>query len=330
LANTKPRSVYTINNLNTNKCFGTFRYDSIIKNVANDKIRIFEVGPRDGLQNEKLVSTEKKISLIQKLINLNISNIEITSFVSKSAIPQFADSDFVAEQINSYVNSNNLNDLRLSTLVPTSKYMEKAIKSNIKEIAIFTSVSDAFNMHNIKCNVDESFNRFEPIIEMAKPYNIKVRGYVSCIAGCPYAGEVSTQKIIEVTKRLLNMGVYEVSLGDTIGVGTPDQIKQILTELKDAGIDFDKLAVHFHNTNGMAIQNIAVALEFGIKTIDSSIGGLGGCPYAKLDKSNRAVGNVSTLEVLKFLELIDLKTEKEINLDEVMKVDKWVRDELLN
>ena len=262
-----------------------------------------------------------------------MSNIELTSFVSPTAIPQFADAEYVVGEINTHILSdykpNPNHNLRLSALVPNIKYMDKAINNNIKEVAIFTSVSDEFNMKNIRCTILESFNRFIPLMEKAKESNIFVRGYVSCIAGCPYQGEVSIDKIIEITKKLIDMGVYEVSLGDTIGCGTPKQIRLIINKLIESGIDADKLAVHFHNTNGMAIQNIMVALEFGIRTIDSSIGGLGGCPYAKLDKNNKAVGNVSTLEVLKLINTLNLQLETEIDIEKIKEIDEWTRTNLL-
>jgi hydroxymethylglutaryl-CoA lyase len=259
-----------------------------------------------------------------------LTNIELTSFVSPKAIPQFSDADDVVKEILLFTKENNIK-ANLSVLVPNEKGMLKAIQHGIKEVAIFTSVSEAFNKKNINCSIEESFVRFDPIMNLAKQHNIRVRGYVSCIAGCPYSGSVDNQIISDVTKRLLNIGTYEVSLGDTIGVGNPEQIKTLLDTMKTNNVDFSKLAGHFHNTNGLALENIKMAISYGIKTFDSSVGGLGGCPYAVIktdDNTNtkkRAIGNVSTESVLAMLKENDIKLENEINNDMINQISEEIK-----
>jgi hydroxymethylglutaryl-CoA lyase len=283
------------------------------------KVKIFEVGPRDGLQNEFFIlETSFKVDMIKKLVSTGITNIEATSFVSHKAIPQFYDADIVIKTVKDIPNVN------FSVLVPNIKGMEKAVQNNVKEIAIFTSVSETFNKKNINCSIDESFIRFDPIMKLAKENNIRVRGYVSCIAGCPFQGSVNLTDIYNVTKRLLDIGVYEVSLGDTIGVGKPDQIAEILQYLiNDNKIDNNQLAVHFHNTNGYALQNIVVALQYGITTIDSSIAGIGGCPYAKTDDGH-SIGNVSTEAVVSLMHYLDIDTG--IDYNKLMKTSSEIKD----
>ena len=274
-----------------------------IKPTQIKPIRIFEVGPRDGLQNEKkFIPTNDKINLIKTLLNAGLTNIELTSFVSPKAIPQFSDAEIVTEEIMSHIKQNNIN-ANLSVLVPNEKGMNLAIRHGIKEVAIFTSASEAFNKKNINCSIEESFKRFEPIMALAQLNGIKVRGYVSCIAGCPYSGQVDPNLVIDVTKRLLDIGVYEVSLGDTIGIGKPEQIDQLLTKISEPehNINVLQLAGHFHNTNGLALENIKVAIKHGIRTFDSSVGGLGGCPYAVVSNEKKAIGNVSTESVLSMI-----------------------------
>jgi hydroxymethylglutaryl-CoA lyase len=311
---------------------GLNKYMSHINNLNySTSIKIFEVGPRDGLQNEKtFVPTDKKISLIKNLLKSGLTNIELTSFVSPKAIPQFSDSDDVVKEVLAYTKEKNIN-ANLSVLVPNEKGMLKAIQYGIKEVAIFTSVSEAFNKKNINCSIEESFLRFEPIMNLAKQHNIKVRGYVSCIAGCPYSGSVDNQIISDVTKRLLDIGAYEVSLGDTIGVGNPEQIKILLNTLQSNNIDFSKLAGHFHNTNGLALENIKMAISYGIKTFDSSVGGLGGCPYAviKTDDNTktkqRAIGNVSTESVIAMLKDNNITLSDNINTDMVNQISEEIK-----
>ena len=305
-------------------------YNKRFMSIIN-QIKIFEVGPRDGLQNEKkFVGTNDKINLIKSLLNAGLTNIELTSFVSAKAIPQFSDAEIVTKEIMSYVKSNNI-DANLSVLVPNEKGMNLAIKYEVKEVAIFTSASEAFNKKNINCTIEESFIRFVPIMALAKIHNIRVRGYVSCIVECPYSGIVDPNLVINITKRLLDIGVYEVSLGDTIGIGKPEQIDQLFEKFSESDIDFRKIAGHFHNTNGLALENIKIAIAHGIRTFDSSVGGLGGCPYAivKSDKDDniksKAIGNISTESVLTMLKSENIKLLSEINYNMIKQISNDIK-----
>ncbi|WP_462163993.1 hydroxymethylglutaryl-CoA lyase [Pseudoalteromonas xiamenensis] len=261
-----------------------------------EMVRIVEVGARDGLQNEQSVSTAQKIALIDALAGAGLKNIEAGAFVSPKWVPQMADSLDVITGIS--VPS----DVELSALTPNVKGAELALQSGVKEFAIFTAASEAFTQKNINCSISESIERFIPVMELAKANNIRVRGYVSCVVGCPYQGEVQPEQVLDVCKQLLALGCYEVSLGDTIGVGTPNKVQNLLSLLL-ANIPSDKLAVHFHDTYGQALANIHKALEMGISVIDSAVAGLGGCPYAK-----GASGNVATEDVVYLLEGLGIYT----------------------
>ncbi len=261
------------------------------------KVRIVEVGPRDGLQNEKAtVSAEAKIDLINKLSETGLKTIEAGAFVSPKWVPQMADTDKVYAAINKKPGVN------YPVLVPNMKGMEAAIAAGAKEISIFAAATESFARENTNCTIAESFERFAPVMQEAKKYGIKVRGYVSCVLGCPYEGDVKVAKVVEVAKKLYDMGCYEVSLGDTIGVGTPEKTRLLLRAVKKE-IPVDKIAVHFHDTYGHALENIKVSLEEGIAVVDSSVGGLGGCPYAK-----GATGNVATEKVLILLSGMGIET----------------------
>ncbi|WP_338366556.1 hydroxymethylglutaryl-CoA lyase [uncultured Pseudoalteromonas sp.] len=252
------------------------------------EVKIVEVGPRDGLQNEKAVSTKDKITLINALSDAGLKNIEAGAFVSPKWVPQMADS---AEVINAL----DLPHVNLSALTPNLKGAQLAKQAGIKEFAIFTAASEAFCQKNINCSIEESIARFSEVMAFAKTHNIRVRGYVSCVLGCPYEGEVDPQKVLAVSQSLLDMGCYEISLGDTIGVGTASKVTELLTLLLKH-IDKSKLAVHFHDTYGQALTNIYAALSLGIATVDAAVAGLGGCPYAK-----GASGNVATEDVVYLL-----------------------------
>ncbi|QTH71727.1 hydroxymethylglutaryl-CoA lyase [Pseudoalteromonas xiamenensis] len=261
-----------------------------------EMVRIVEVGARDGLQNEQSVSTAQKIALIDALAGAGLKNIEAGAFVSPKWVPQMADSlDVIA-------GLSVPSDVELSALTPNVKGAELALQSGVKEFAIFTAASEAFTQKNINCSISESIERFIPVMELAKANNIRVRGYVSCVVGCPYQGEVQPEQVLDVCKQLLAFGCYEVSLGDTIGVGTPNKVQNLLSLLL-ANIPRDKLAVHFHDTYGQALANIHKALEMGISVIDSAVAGLGGCPYAK-----GASGNVATEDVVYLLEGLGIYT----------------------
>lgn len=252
-------------------------------------IRIVEVGPRDGLQNEKsILATEDKFTFISKLAESGLKSIEVTSFVKAPAIPQMADAHELFSRVK-----NELWDRGVSypCLVPNTKGYETAKSLGVKEIAVFTATSDSFTKKNINATVDESFERMKDVCAEAKKDGIMVRGYVSTAFGCPYEGTMDVKKLISVTKRLFDLGVYEVSVGDTIGVAKPQQVRSYIRMMKNE-FAIGKLAMHFHDTRGMAPTNIYVSLEEGITTFDSSAGGLGGCPYAK-----GATGNVATEDV---------------------------------
>lgn len=252
-------------------------------------IRIVEVGPRDGLQNEKsILSTEDKFSFISQLSDSGLKTIEVTSFVKAPAIPQMADASELYTRIKNELSGNGVT---YPCLVPNIKGYETAKSLGVKEIAIFTATSDSFTKKNINATVDESFERMKEVTDQARKDGIMVRGYVSTAFGCPYEGTMDVKKLISVTKRLFELGVYEVSVGDTIGVAIPQQVRAYIRAMKSE-FSIGKLAMHFHDTRGMAPTNIYVSLEEGITTFDSSAGGLGGCPYAK-----GATGNVATEDV---------------------------------
>ena len=253
------------------------------------KVRIVEVGARDGLQNEKTVSTADKVALINALSAAGLKNIEAGAFVSPKWVPQMADSADV-------ISALDLPDVNLSALTPNLKGAQAAHAVGIKEFAIFTAASESFCQKNINCSIDESIERFSEVMAFAKANNIRVRGYVSCVLGCPYEGEIDPQAVLSVSQKLLDLGCYEVSLGDTIGVGTAKKVTQLI-ELLLTHIDKAKLAVHFHDTYGQALTNIYAALSLGIAKVDAAVAGLGGCPYAK-----GASGNVATEDVVYLLQ----------------------------
>lgn len=274
------------------------------------KVRIVEVGPRDGLQNEnKPLNADERIELIRRLADAGMQNIEAGSFVSPKWVPQMADTDKVLTA------TLNL-PVDLPVLVPNEKGLEQAIAANAKEIAVFTATSEGFCKKNINCTVEESLERISVITKKALELGIKVRGYVSTVMDCPYDGIQSPDRCAEISKKLLDMGCYEISLGDTIGRGTPKRTAELLeTVLKQVPVE--KLAVHFHDTWGQALANILVALQMGISVVDSSIGGLGGCPYAK-----GASGNVATEDVLFLLQQMNIETG--IDLEKVVSIARWM------
>jgi hydroxymethylglutaryl-CoA lyase len=278
-------------------------------------VNIVEVGPRDGLQNEKqFIPTETKIELINQLSQTGLQTIEAVSFVSPKKIPQMQDSELVIQQIHPYPNVN------YTALVPNLEGLEKAIKYGVKEIAVFTTVSETFSRKNTNCTVDESFERCKAVIQLAKKHHIKVRGYISCVIACPYEGKISPTAVAQLAKKLLHEGCYQISLGDTIGIGTPGDVKKLLRQVIKS-IPPECLAVHFHDTYGQALVNIYEALHWGIHTIDSSIAGLGGCPYAK-----GASGNVATEDVVYMLNGLHIKTG--VNLDKLSEVSLFISDKL--
>ena len=232
-----------------------------------DFVRIVEVGARDGLQNEAAVSTQDKVALINGLADAGLKDIEAGAFVSPKWVPQMADSSDV-------ISALNLPSVNLSALTPNLRGAEAAKQVDIQEFAIFTAASEAFCQKNINCSIDESIDRFKDVMAFAKANNIRVRGYVSCVMGCPYQGDVDYNDVLKVSQRLLELGCYEISLGDTIGVGTAKKVDELL-DLLLQHIDKSKLAVHFHDTYGQALANIFAAIEEGVTTFDSSVSGLG-------------------------------------------------------
>ncbi len=270
-------------------------------------VEIVEVGPRDGLQNEKIILTaQDKIDFINQLSLVGVKRIEAGSFVSPKWVPQMASSDEVLRTIK------RITGVRYSALTPNMKGFDLAMLANAQEVAVFGAASESFSQKNINCSIHESLERFAPVIEKATQQGIPVRGYVSCVLGCPYEGDIKVQDVVSVSKTLLDMGCYEISLGDTIGVGTPLKTK-VLIEACLQVVPNNQLAVHFHDTYGQALANILTAIQLGIRVIDSSVAGLGGCPYA-----NGASGNVASEDVVYMLHNMGIETG--INLDKLIQV----------
>ena len=268
-------------------------------------VKIVEVGPRDGLQNEKTpLNLEQRKAFILDLMQTGLKSIEVGSCVSAKWVPQMAESDALFAQLPQDPN------IQFSLLTPNLKGFESALAVGCKEVAVFTAASESFTRQNINCSIDESLEKFADVMAAAKANGIKVRGYVSCMVDCPYEGAIDPQQVVKVSKRLLDMGCYEVSLGETIGTATPDRVKKVWDACL-AELDSQVLAGHFHNTYGMAIANIYQSLNQGIRVFDSSIAGLGGCPYAK-----GASGNVATEDLYYLLSRMGFETG--INLDALM------------
>lgn len=259
-------------------------------------VRIVEVGPRDGLQNENAVTTADKVALIHNLADAGFKTIESASFVSPKWVPQMADSADVLQQIQ------RKKGVTYSALTPNLKGFELAMAAGADEVAVFGAASEAFSKKNINCSIEESLDRFVPVMEAAKAHGIRVRGYVSCVLGCPYQGDVPISEVVRVARQLYRMGCYEISLGDTIGVGTPIHAQRMLGAVADH-VPMEQLALHFHNTYGQALANLAACLPMGVSVIDSAVAGLGGCPYAK-----GASGNVASEDVLYMLEGMGIAT----------------------
>lgn len=265
------------------------------------QITLIEVGPRDGLQNEShFVTTPIKIELINRLVDSGLTHIEVTSFVSAKAIPQLADNMAVFQGIA------RPKHVHFSALVPNEQGMRKALEAGVKHIAVFTAASETFNQRNIHCSIRESIKRFEPVLALAKAHHISVRGYISCVLGCPYEGHIKPEQVAFVTEALLHLGVDEISLGDTIGVGTPKQTKAAIHAVLPC-LPLSQLCMHFHDTYGQAIANIVASLECGVTRFDSSVAGLGGCPYAQ-----GASGNVATEDVLYLMHGLGIQTGVDI------------------
>jgi len=281
----------------------------------SESVRIVEVGPRDGLQNESNpIDTVTKVRLIDLLTQAGAGYIEAGSFVSPKAIPQMAGSDEVFDGLS------RGKGVIYAALTPNMRGYDQAVSSGADEVAVFSAASEAFNQRNINCSIAESLARFEPVMEAAARDQIKVRGYVSCVVGCPYEGAISPEQVRDVSQSLLDMGCYEISLGDTIGIGTPGEVATLL-ELLTQTIRASQLAVHCHDTYGQALANIYVALEHGIRIIDSSVAGLGGCPYA-----DGATGNVASEDVVYMLHGLGYETG--IDLDQLIDAGNFISEAL--
>jgi hydroxymethylglutaryl-CoA lyase len=275
------------------------------------KVRIVEVGPRDGLQNEPgEVPTAVKLELIERLADAGLPAVEATAFVSPKWVPQMADHTEVLERIR------RRPGVSYPVLTPNLKGFEAARAAGATEVAIFGAASEAFSKKNINCSIDESLERFRPVAAEAKKHHVKVRGYVSCVLGCPYEGEVPPDRVAHVAHALFEMGCYEVSLGDTIGVGTPGKTRAMIAACARR-VPVDKLAGHYHDTYGQALANIYASYEAGVRTFDSSIAGLGGCPYAK-----GASGNVATEDVVYMLHGLGVDTG--VDLGKLVGIGQWI------
>jgi hydroxymethylglutaryl-CoA lyase len=255
------------------------------------RVTVVEVGPRDGLQNEQgFVPTDVKVAFVDALSAAGLPVIEATAFVSPKAIPQLADGEDVFRLIAKRPG------VRYPVLVPNERGLERAEAVGVREIAVFTAASETFNRKNINASIDESFARFAPVLARAKAAGMRVRGYVSCAFGCPYEGRIAPEAVARVSARLVEAGCDEVSVGDTIGVGVPSQVPEVVSRVVEAGVPLDRIALHFHDTRGRALANVAAGLRGGVRIFDASAGGLGGCPYAP-----GASGNVATESLLRFL-----------------------------
>ncbi len=279
------------------------------------KVKMVEVGPRDGLQNEsEIVPAAIKAELIERLADCGLPVVEAGAFVSPRWVPQMADS---AEVLGAVKRRTGVS---YPVLVPNIKGLERALEAGVEEIAVFGAASESFTQKNINCSITESLERFAPVMKMAGERGLKVRGYVSCVLGCPYEGAIPPEAVAQVAEALYRGGCYEISLGDTIGVGTPARARAMLEAVADK-VPVADLAVHFHDTYGQALANILTSLEFGVATVDSSLAGLGGCPYAA-----GASGNVASEDVLYLLEGLGLETG--VDLDRLVGTAWWISDRL--
>ncbi|MEO8190832.1 MAG: hydroxymethylglutaryl-CoA lyase [Acidobacteriota bacterium] len=271
---------------------------AIRRPVLPSRAFLYEVGPRDGLQNEpETLSVEARVRFVDLLTDSGLKAIEVGSFVSPKAIPQLADTAAV------YAGIHRASGTRYPALVPNLKGLERAMEAGVREVAVFTAASETFNQHNIQAGVDESIERFRPVVSRAREEKIRVRGYVSTAFGCPYEGAISPEAVREVVHKLLDLCVDEISLGDTIGVATPAGVYDVIETLYDSGVSRGLLALHFHDTRGTALANVYAGLQCGISTFDSAAGGIGGCPYAP-----GAAGNVATEDVLYLMEGLGIET----------------------
>jgi len=281
-----------------------------------ERVTVYEVGPRDGLQNEKRpLPVSVRVEYVDRLTEAGLPAIEAGSFVSPRAVPQLADTEEVFRRIH------RASGTRYPALVPNVKGLERAIAAGVREIAVFTAASETFNRHNINAGVDESIERFRPVVARAMEEKIRVRGYVSTAFGCPYEGAVSPEAVREVVHKLLDLPVDEISIGDTIGVAAPSRVYDVIETLYDSGITRGVLALHFHDTRGTGLANVYAGLECGIPTYDASSGGLGGCPYAP-----GAAGNLATEDLLYMLDGLGIQTG--VSLPKVVEASRFLANAL--
>lgn len=286
----------------------------------SSKIQIIEVGPRDGLQNEnQILSAKIKSNLVKKLTQAGIKRIEVGAFVSPKWVPQMEDTLKVAKSTKKL--KTKFPNQSYSALVPNLRGLDDFLKADLDEVSLFTACTEAFAHKNINCSIKESFERFKPVIKECRSKKIKVRGYLSTVFGCPFEGKVPISRVVKHTHSLFALGVHEVSLGDTIGVATPLQIKKVMSALIKSGINPVKLAGHYHNTRGTALSNVITSLDFEVKKFDSCVGGLGGCPYAP-----GAAGNLATEDLVYTFEQMGLKTG--IDLKQLIEIARWLQTQI--
>ncbi len=284
-------------------------------------VKLVEVGLRDGLQNEiTQLSVDERYDLYEMLISAGLKNIEIGAFVSPKRVPQMAVTTELTSLILSEKTKIKKSKVFETALVPNAQGMLQAIDLGLQEVAIFASCTESFSLKNINCTIVESFKRFEPVMQLAKEHKIKVRGYLSTCFGCPFEGSVSEAQVARMVKKMDDLGVYEISIGDTIGVAHPVQVVSLFKKLKKI-VPIKKLAGHFHDTRGAALANILAAYQVGVKTFDTSIGGLGGCPYAP-----GSTGNVATEDVVYMFEGMKVKTG--INFDQLIQINQWLQPKM--
>lgn len=289
----------------------------------NRSVAIVEVGPRDGLQNEKkALDRATRLEFAERLADAGVKKIELGAFVSPEWVPQMAGSAELLKEALAKRDSGKgpLAGADISALVPNPRGMQDALNVGIDHVAIFASASESFARKNINCSIEESFVRFEKVMQMARENGVRVRGYLSMCFGCPFEGDIAEEQVVRLVKRLADLGVYEVSIGDTIGIADPAQVKRLVAKLIDA-VGADKLAMHFHDTRGTALANVLASLELGIRTFDASLGGLGGCPHAPA-----ATGNLATEDVVYMLHRMGYTTG--LDLEKLIEINKWMTEKI--
>ena len=286
-------------------------------------VTLVEMGLRDGLQNETaILDVPTRVEFARRLSAAGLKRLEVAAFVRADWVPQMAGSADIIAGVQQLQREGKISaDTVFSALVPNERGMQSALQAGLRDVAVFASTSESFSRKNINCSIDESFTRFEPVMKLARAGNIKVRGYLSTCFGCPFEGDVPQARVVELAARMRDLGVAEVSIGDTIGVAAAGHVESLFKKLLDAGIDADMLVGHFHDTRGQAVANIMAAWQLGINTFDTSVGGLGGCPYAP-----GATGNVATEDVVYAFESLGVPTG--IDLDQLIALDPWVSQQV--